>query len=290
MLVEWQVNSAVFSANTAAHCQGNFTLDALQESWKRLALHWAALNGFPYQAIADNNLEFELYFWPDKRNMVEQQLSRRVQSGAPFLESDLETAIAAEKGLPAMEWLTFSEDLSSEQRCNLLPTVAKHYSQNIDSIVQYHDENPIIQPEWLDRQYHVESASISLNLAFQQVGQMSNRIRNGFDEEGNPIPILSEGWRSSLTKEIYQTSYASIIQHLKALLERLDITVNSQGLLEAQINYMEQLAASLEASPEIEPSLLKEIHTSLTDMERLIEGPLAQDTGVLIGFNNYDGD
>ena len=70
----------------------------------------------------------------------------------------------------------------------------------------------------------------------------------------------------------------------------MDITVNSQGLLAAQINNMELLTVSLEAAKEIEPSLIKEMHTNLVDMEQLIEGPLAQDIGVLVGFNNYDGD
>ena len=290
MLIEWQVKSSVFSTHATSYCQENLELDALQQSWKELALHWAALNGFPYQAISDNNLEFELYFWPDKRNMVEQQLSQRMQSNTPLSASDLETTIAAEKGLPAMEWLTFSEGLSLDQRCNALPTVADDYSGKVDGIVQYHEDNPIIQPEWLEKSYRVESASISLNLLFQQVGQMSNRLRNGFDEDGNLIPILSEGWRSELTKDIYQASYGSIIQHLKIALERLDITVNSQGLLAAQINNMELLTVSLEAAKEIEPSLTKEMHTNLVDMEQLIEGPLAQDIGVLVGFNNYDGD
>jgi len=290
MLIEWQVKSSVFSINTTSYCQENLELDVLQYSWKELALHWAALNGFPYQAISDNNLEFKLYFWPDKRNMVEQQLSRRTQSDVVFSASDLEATVAAEKGLPAMEWLTFSEDLSQQQRCNVLPVIADDYSRQVDSIVQYHEDNPIIQPEWLDKSYRVESASISLNLTFQQVGHLSNRLRNGFDDEGNLIPILSEGWRSNSTKKIYEASYASIIQHLKTALESLDITVNGQGLLKAQISHMEQVAISLDIAEVIEPSLVKEIHTSLIDMEQLIEGPLAQDTGVLIGFNNYDGD
>ena len=290
MLIEWQVRSAVFSNNTISYCRGDLELATLQESWSKLMLHWAAQNGFPYQAVADNNLEFDLYFWPDKRNMLEQHLSARVASETPLAVEDMGLVVAAEKGLPALEWLTFNETLSTEQRCTSLPAVASYYSDQVDSIVQYHENHPVIQSEWIEPRNSTEGASISLNLSFQQIGQLSNRLRNGLDEQGQFIPILSEGSRSNLGKAIYEASYASIIQHLRLTLERLDVTVNSQGLLAMQIDHMAQLAARLTDLAEVDPNLMLEIHTSLIDAEQLIEGPLAQDAGVLIGFNNYDGD
>ena len=289
-LIDWQVKSAVLGSNSTAYCSGSLELSTLQSEWTSLALHWASLNGFPYLAISDNNLEFDLYFWPDKRNMVEQRLAQRIALNEALEIDELETIVAAEKGLPAMEWLIFSNDISTDQRCLVLPAIAEYYSAQVDSIVQYHENNPIIQPTWTEKADSKEGASISLNLSVQQINQLSNRLGNSIDEQGNLLPILSEGWRSNAARDIYSTSYATIIQHLKMAHERLDMTVNSQGLLSSQVNHMDMLLTVLNGRSETDPELMLDIQESLLDAARLIEGPLAKDTGVLIGFNNYDGD
>lgn len=296
-LVEWQVKSAVLSSQSKSYCEGNAELHALRSLWVDLSLHWAALNGFPFKAISDKNLEFDLYFWPDKRNMIEQAMSKRVASSAGLNDVNLSEVVAAEKGIPAMEWLIFNESISPEQRCASLPTIAGYYSEQVGSVVNHHNRYPVIQQEWIERRASIESDSIGLNLTFQQVGHVSNRLNNGFDTNGQIIPILSEGWRSQETTRIVLESLTSLKSHLEAARTRLDIRTESKDKLQEYEDQLEVLSQRLADEIDVNnptelsnPSTVLEIRALLLHIEVLIEGPLATETGVLIGFNNYDGD
>lgn len=296
-LIEWQVKSTVLLNKTENYCKGHADLQELQTHWVNLALHWAALNGFPFKAISDNNLEFDLYFWPDKRNMIEQAMSKRLTSASSLNAGQLSGVVAAEKGIPAMEWLLFKEEIDQQQRCTSLPQITKYYSDQVDSIVRYHENNPVIQQDWAAQGDSIESDSIGLNLGFQQVAQISNRLNNGFDDSGQMVPILSEGWRSRITAKIVQVSLSSLTAHMGAARLRLDISTESNQQLQSYENqlqlFSQRLTDEIESGVSIElsnPALILDIRKLLLDLESLIEGPLATETGVLIGFNNYDGD
>jgi len=89
-----------------------------------------------------------------------------------------------------------------------------------------------------------------------------------------------------MTSQIYTNSLSSLVSHLLTLSERSPITVNSDGLLQNQISDLNALLADMSKGE----YRWKDIQQSIIDTEHLIEGPVAQDLDVLIGFNNFDGD
>lgn len=284
-LTEWQVVSSTFSDSVFEYCLQNGSLSALRESWRSLALQWASLNGLPYHAITDFSLGFELQFWPDKRNMTAVRLNNRISQGI-LTQEQLTKATAAEKGLVAMEWLSFEPELTLEQRCNVLPAITEHYLSNVERVSEYHQGNPLVQIAWAEEFDSPEGQSISLNLLFQQIAQISNRLRSSVGSDGNLVAILAEGWRAGISEQIYLASLDVAIEHLQALAERAPITVNSRGLLADQINVLRALSQQMQAGAPDWP----ELQQAMIDTEGLIEGPIAQDLDILIGFNNYDGD
>jgi len=284
-LNKWLIASETFSEQANLFCTQGGSLEALQTEYKTLAISWTKMNGFPYKAITDFNLGFELYAWPDKRNMIPARLTTRVNQGSISTEA-LQKATATEKGLLALEWLTFEPDLDKIKRCNALPAISIQYASNTRKISDYHFDNPLIQPTWIEYKTSVEGQSIALNLLFQQIAQISNRLKTSINNESELIPILSEGWRAGITTEIYETSLSVAIKHLMALAERSDITVNSQGLLKDQIITLQNLLNDMQQ----DVFRWQDLQQAIIDNEHLIEGPIAQDLDVLIGFNNFDGD
>jgi len=286
-LKNWEYNTEMYHTQVGTYCRDNLSKNTIQSSWQAVAEQWAQMNGFPYHGITDFNLSFELYFWPDKRNMTEARLSQRVASG-DLTKEELHSATAAEKGLLALEWLTFSTAMAPVEICPILMTVSAHYLGNVKKIAEYHIDNPLVDTAWLEDRDSPEAESIALNLLFQQVSQVSNRLRTSINTEGDIAPILSEGWRSKMTTKLYAKSLASIISHLQALVLRADISVNSVGLVEQQISQLTQIHQSMDNPNQFQQ--WTELQQAIIDTEQLIEGSIAQDMGILIGFNNYDGD
>lgn len=290
-LNNWSYSTEMYDEQVKIYCGHDISLDIVQSSWLALSDQWAALNGLPYHAITDFNLSFELYAWPDKRNMTEARLSQRIQNGG-ITESELSMATAPEKGLLALEWLSFNDDIIKEEICPSLSAVSAHYRKNIEVIAEYNLETPMVEQQWVKERNSPEGNSIALNLLFQQVAQLSNRLRTSINSEGEIIPILSEGWRSNTTTKIYMTSLVSILSHLEALKEKADISVNSEGLLDNQMESLNALLSEIQLANAAEQSFSSwlDLQQAIFDTEQLVEGPIAQDMEVLIGFNNYDGD
>lgn len=290
-LKTWAYDTEIFHAQVITYCEQDGQIEPVQGSWIALSEQWARLNGLPYHAITDFNLSFEIYAWPDKRNMTEARLSQRISNGGAQI-SDLDSATAFEKGLLALEWLTFNTNMSKQEICSTLPAISGHYKRNINKISKHHIENPLVETEWIEGKDNPEGNSIALNLLFQQISQLSNRLRTSINTEGTIIPILSEGWSSSMTERLYKTSLQSIIVHIQALGERADISVNSLGLLEHQIGnlslHLNDLQTAIQNKSKFDNWL--QLQQAIIDLEQLTESSIAQDMGILIGFNNYDGD
>jgi hypothetical protein len=286
-LAHWLSSTTQLEADTDAYCQNNLELVALQNQIQEVALRWATLNGLPYHAISDLSLNFELHFWPDRRDMTRARLSRRLQSEEPLTLETLEAATAAEKGLLALEWAGFAEDLDRQQRCLLLPAISTQYLNNVQRISSYHDEHPLVMPEWTVDSQSPEGKSIALNLLFQQLAYLSNSLRNSMNAStGELIPVLAQGWRMGASTEIFSASLEAVIQHLKVLNERVELTAATQDQLQTRIATLETLTSELSG----EDVDWQELQDAVVVAERVIEGPVAQEQNIMLGFSNYDGD
>ncbi|MEQ8955246.1 MAG: imelysin family protein [Gammaproteobacteria bacterium] len=286
-LDKWVSNATRLETVSQAYCQGNLELVQLQNQIQDLALTWAEINGLPYHAIADHNLSFELYFWPDKRDMTRARLSRRLQNEEALTEKTLEEATASEKGLLALEWVGFSDDLNRDQRCALLPAISSHYLTNIRTISDYHAENPLVMSAWTRNAQNPEGRSIALNLLFQQLANLSNSLRHSVNtSSGELVPIIAQGWRMGISTEMFATSLNTVIRHLQVLAERVDLSASTRKQLQTHIAELDTISNELSD----ENFDWRALQQAVIATERLIEGPIAQEQNVLLGFSNYDGD
>ena len=282
--------SSQYCANTESPDTG---LNLAKTSFTQLLTHWGYTNGYPYRAIDEQALSFSLFFWPDKRNMTEVRLQVRVDAEQATEESEYSQLIAAEKGIPAMEWLLFKEELSHTQRCNALVAVSEIYLEDLQSLRDYHETAPLVLDEWTDNSDIIAGRSIALNLLYSQISRLESHLRQSRDtESGEWLSYLAEGWRSENTWPLYQQSLTSLQEMLEHSGNTSTISADNKTRLSEFVDRaarIKQQLASLEGHSQ-DTELLDELQQLLTELANFLETDLAENFGILIGFNNFDGD
>ncbi len=289
---QWLVNAQSMQSAATGYCSGTTTLQETRSEFNLLLGQWAYINGYPYKAIDEQGLSFALYFWPDKRNQTEIRLTSRVQKAVPLDETQYDQLIAAEKGIPALEWLLFKEGLSQTDRCTALMGISEIYARDVDRLVQYHQDNPVIQDDWTLNSEVPGGRSIALNLLYSQISRMESHLRQSRDEDGLWISYLSEGWLSGNTWFIYRQALTSLLEMLdQTRLSTITSSANQEKLNSflGRGNQIFDRMAALDGNQQ-EPQLLDELHELLLELAGFLENDMAQNYGILIGFNNFDGD
>ena len=286
-------NAENMLASSQSYCSGTNEIAVLEQDFTQLLTHWAYTNGFPYKAIDEQALAFSLYFWPDKRNMTEISLRTRIESGSAIAAEEYNELIAAEKGIPALEWLIFSDGLTRQQRCNALVAVSEVYLTDLNSLHSYHQTAPIVLDEWTADSDILAGRSIALNLLYSQVSRLESNLRQSRNpESGLWIDYLAEGWRSENTWAMYHSSVTSL--HEKLLHTGNTSTINSANKtrLDEYSSRAETILSAISnmRGHEQNPALLDDLHALLTELATFLEIDLAENFSILIGFNNFDGD
>ena len=287
----WQQDSQILLSTTTDYCAGNAELDAVQQEWQNVFARWSRINAFPYKGIADLTLEFELYFWPDRRNRIEGQLRQRLSAGDSANPQLLETRIAAEKGLAAIEWLVFAADTDRASRCQMLAGTAEDYDNKVAMVADYHQQNPVVHPDWLSADNPAQSNSIALNLLFSQLTALTSRLANSVDAESHWLADQAYGWRSGSTLAGFTASLDSLLEHLDYLVARPELAHETHQQLLELMSQGRELSQNMPASQMTDASTAAaDLLVWLGELESLLQGHISHDFNVLIGFNNFDGD
>ena len=288
----WLADAEAMRDSAVSYCAANIELESTRLVFNELLGQWAYINGYPYKAIDEQALAFSLYFWPDKRNVTEIRLNARVQSGEAVVPAEYDQLNAAEKGIPALEWLLFKEDLSREARCTSLVAVSEIYSADVSSLHQYHQTADLILEEWTIDADVIAGRSIALNLLYSQISRLESHLRQSRDEEGLWITYMAEGWRSENTWLVYQQSLTSLHEMLVHTGGTSTISSENKTRLQEFITRTENISkgtTSLSGHQQNAP-LLDELNELLVELANFLETDLAENFGILIGFNNFDGD
>ena len=292
----WLDNATGMLTANRNYCDGSADIGAARSAFTKTLAHWGYINGYPYQAIDQQALSFTLYYWPDKRNMTEIRLSTRIKSTQPLATgtgtgTDYQLT-AAEKGIPAIEWLLYSEDLTRAQRCTNLELVSTLYLADVAAVHEHHQKAPVILDEWTLDSDVIAGRSIALNLLYSQISRLSDHLRQSRNKEGLWLSYLAEGWRSKNTWLVYQQSLLSLTQMLELTSRASVISMENKTKLQAYIQASNNVLTQFEkfAGHQQSADTLDDLQTLLGELANFLETALAPNYGILIGFNNNDGD
>ena len=109
----------------------------VQQHWKQLNASWQALQWLRSTALEDKNIPSRFQYWPDANGAVLRGTQRLLHSEDSLTLSTLSKMNVGAQGLPAAEYLLFSDDVSDvgsfAKRCEILTVI----SENLTSMSKY---------------------------------------------------------------------------------------------------------------------------------------------------------
>lgn len=288
----WLADAQEMHRASTAYCSSAIQIEDARQVFTGLLTQWAYTNGYPYKAIDEQGLAFSLYFWPDKRNVTEIRLTARIESVEIVGDGQYDQFIAAEKGIPALEWLLYKQGLSRAERCTTLIAVSDIYLADASELHVDQQNNKLILNEWTENSDVIAGRSIALNLLYSQISRMESHLRQSRDEGGLWISYMAEGWRSENTWLVYRQSLTSLSEMLVHTGQTSTISDTNKSRLQGYVTRAEALLFDMHNldGHDQSPELLNDLHSLLLDLANFLETDLAENFGILIGFNNFDGD
>lgn len=291
----------------------------LQAEWLTTMSIWQQAQWVQFGPIKEGWHEWQMQFWPDKKNLVGKKVKSLAVSDAPINDASIESAGVLAQGLSAMEVVLFDDVLmkktTPEKQCLLVKTIAKRIQQTSDELntgwTQYHQNNflilgqPTTDSELLDQEQALAAIIGNLATFLDKVTEKKLGGPFGLEKDATRTnAYFLESWRS-------QTSQQHILDNLKVLQSimttgRLSALLESKGhpVLAQQLSEQTQKAIYLITQSHNKDSYYlqltrqntsaieeaKQLFEQLNQIRRLVYGDLVTALNVQLGFNGNDGD
>lgn len=315
------------SQATQAFCKSpdDAGLQAAQEHWRHSAVAWSGLQVKSFGPLMEDNLSWQIQFWPDRKNLVARKLEGLITEHAdatPFTASTIADASVVVQGLSALEYLLFDEKAAqldryqtTPLRCQVLSAIAEHqktlsktlheawlpdHGNYLGTFAQPGPKNPV----YPDRQQAIAALLESLVAGAELIKRDKLERPLGFaNSRGLSQVYLLEWWRSRFSRE-------AIIGNLNAL-QRLYLADELYGIDDYLRQHQhselaEQITSTFEKTivaaqavegdlfsaatdPAQKPQLLA-LYTEVQQLLDLLKNALPDALGITLSFNGADGD
>ncbi len=274
----------------------------VQSSWQEAFDQWMFLQGQergPIRALEQN---WNIQFWPDKKNTSGRKMVGLLARNQPITASEISQQSVAVQGLGAMEWLLY--DLSSPltqpqsgdlMACQLGSAITQNLVNNSEIIYQAWEENPWrnLDPSvWL---------SEYISLLSNQLAFAESKLVRPMANIGVPRPYFAEAWRSRSSLRSLEKNIEALQRLYHADRNGLDNLLRQRGFIDLAERVDAQFTGLLQNWPP-QPDLFDFLQTQegyrealglknkIEQLNYLINREVAVSLGVVIGFNSTDGD
>lgn len=293
-------------------------LQTMQAAWRESMAAWQHIQWLRIGPIAQDNDDWKLQFWPDKKNILQRKMQDILDGNEPVSVDSLAHASVVVQGFSAQELLLFDPQFATVEKfagrqCDLLrasTTLTARVGQKLADAWQ--DET------WLERWVTPVATQAGLAPAQIRNGEILDallaqieRIKN--DKLGEPMGLktrdkkpngyFAESWRS-------ENSLANLQNNLLAV-QQMVRPKQGYGLFQYLKDSQYQAVAdelvikldnAQQALQQIKPPLtsavtdaaqqaaLQNAHKALGDLATFCKQKLAPALGLTLGFNSNDGD
>lgn len=297
-------------------------LNSAQAQWLKAMAAWQRVQWVRFGPIVDGNLDWQLQFWPDKKNLVQRKTQSLLGSSDTLDAAAIEKAGVVVQGLSELELLLFDSDYvdgygnndeASARQCQLLRLVSRHLVSTT-SIIASKWNSPQDNETWL-KQDKGEKGK-------EQVAIRNGKIIDGLltqvdkvktDKLGDPLGLknkarmangyFAESWRSSSSLANIHNNMSSL-QSLLSSKDRYDLGdyLEEHGQVDLANNLVAGLQQILDQIERIGPPLneavlsqeakdqVEQLYDQVKALNTLLRTELAPALGVALGFNSNDGD
>lgn len=276
-------------------------LKAVKGNWLSAFKAWQAVRFVDFGPIKKNSRNWQLQFWPDKKNLIGRKVDYWLGADAEITTETINQDGVALQGFPAMEYVLFdkSEDQLSPRQCQLLAKISAHTEGVALSLeTEWRDFGSFYK----DQDRYQDTTVIGMMNALDKMADKRLAdpmgLRNNKGQK-NPNPYLADAWRSGQSVAAIQASLKGIRDYFLPGLKQTLSDKDQQGLykrfasqLDATIASFNHLPAAMKPLLEDESGYkrLKSAYVEVTKLKHMALGPLARELSVVRGFNASDGD
>lgn len=314
-LTEKQHEQAMsFCANPSAPA-----LEKMQQRWRDSMGAWQQLQWVRFGPISENNLDWKLQFWPDKKNILQRKVQGILDGGEPITPESLAKASVVVQGFSAQELLLFDaafavpEQFHQSRQCALL-LASTRLTADVAQRLDDHWQDKIWLKRWLQPQATVADQTAAASRGGEVLDALLAQVeRIKLDKLGEPLGLktrdkkpngyFAEAWRSQHSLANIQHNLAAVqalitpekgyglFQYLKdrqqpALADELVIRIDNVHLALQQISPpLRQAVMDDERRKAVEACA-----RSVGELASFLKQQVAPALGLSLGFNANDGD
>ncbi|WP_023603143.1 imelysin family protein [Aliivibrio logei] len=290
-------SSQRLSDKFAAYCTSGQHKGELTEQWQQTMEAWMALQGQERGPESALSLNWNMQFWPDKKNTTGRKMSQLLTKDQEWNIPEIQRQSVTTQGLGAIEWLLFDDasTLPSEGSCELGSAITSNFSLNAQKIAQAWQTNPwdeVDEIMWLNE--YVALLANQLDYSMKKISRPLAKI-------GQPRPYFSEAWRSETSLLMLEKNVEAMQALYLANGFGLDHHLRMEGHVDLADRIVDHFSSTLETWPE-SPSLFTtlqsklgyqqtlSLYNKLEYLKYLIHEEVAIELNIAIGFNATDGD
>lgn len=282
---------------TQSVCTQGTPIDDARQAWKTVMANWMPLQGVEKGSEDALAQSWRIQFYPDKKNTTGRKINALLASDTQWTAEALAEQSVAVQGVGAMEWLLYDQqaDLSQPKHCEVAMAVSARLQQTASALNTAWQHNP-----WRGMPPSM-AVSEKLGALTHQLDYVLKKLSGPLGKPGFPNPYQGEAWRSrhSLTLlrqsiKAMQTQYHAEGGIEQALRERGYEEVADRVSEHWQLAYNsvpqdgEPLFDRLNSVAGYRDMLI--VYNNLEYLKWALGGQVAQDLGIIVGFNASDGD
>lgn len=275
---------------------------AVIAAWTEAFYQWQAVRFVDFGPIERNNLAWQFQFWPDPKNTIARKVTFWLESEQTVSVDTLSADSIAVKGFPALEYLLFdptvdqTHPLPQARSCQLLTGIAELVQHNSASL---QDQWQSFKPIYLETPLFERTSVLA---AMHSVEQLRNkRLAAPMGLQGKPRrnPYLADAWRSEHSLFGIRATLMGLQQYFLPGLRLLLTTPNGEALAERLDQQLRATITRIDKQPASMRQLLSDedgyrslqlVFIDVDKLNQLLGGEIANELGIVRGFNSSDGD
>ncbi|GGD02699.1 imelysin family protein [Halopseudomonas salina] len=299
------ISSEALQERARAYCQApdNHQVTTIRDAWLSAFLDWQRIRFVDFGPIEQDNIAWQLQFWPDSKNLIARKTDQWLQGEQLIDAASIASDSVAAKGFPALEYVLFDprvvnagHALPAKRACDFLQTVS----------AQIHTNAMRLQAGWtsfelhfLSRPEYVHTTVLAAMHSLEILRDKRLAAPMGLGSTTRRNPYIADAWRSG---ESLATMHATLAGLQTYFLPGLVILLEERKLTPLAEQFRKQLSATLarlENMPAALTPLLesddgyRQLQLLYIDVDRLttlLNGSIASELGIIKGFNSSDGD
>lgn len=275
----------------------------LQQAWLQAFQAWQRVRFVDFGPIEKDNMAWQMQFWPDSKNLIARKTDIWLKGEQSINGVSIAADGVAVKGFPALEYILFDPRVTESKRalpadrsCMLLQAISSHLHSNAVSLQTdwvHFEQHFLSRPEYA--QTTVKAAMHALDI----IQQKRLAAPMGLDDNGRRNPYIADAWRSESSLAAIKATLTGLqLYFLPAFAELMQehelepLAAQFRAQLSATVERLDGMPAAMAPLLETDEGYrsLQLLYIDVDRLATLLNGTIANELGIIRGFNSSDGD